>query len=308
MHLNESCNFQRAKKYCPDGTSYQVKDKEISEAHVVFLIRDASGSVQFKLPKWELGTASTEWTLAPEDLSSYQKITFPQELFDLSPNNRNLLVGSDFSKVTATPTISISNGVATMTGAIGVQNKIQLTLSNYALQNMCGKEIVGSMYGAGTNIAYGTTNPWIGAEIVINYDDGSGDYFNVWGDKLFPSGTSAWSKNEKAYQVNDTSPASFLGGTWMRQTDRFLYCSTPEEMANGTYYGGSKTKTISQDNLPNVGLYTHGYYTVDNNLDGSTVAPLIGLSRKRTAGSAKFGTTMTSQVLSVIKLLILQLV
>ena len=183
--------------------TFQVKDKDVYGAWLSLCIRDFSGTIQYKLPKLEIGVASTEWTLAPEDLSSYQKITFSQELFDLSPNNRNLLVDSDFSKVTATSTISISNGVATMTGAIGVQNKIQLTLSNYALQNMCGKEIVGSMYGAGTNIAYGTTNPWIGAELVINYDDGSGDYFNVWGDKLFPSGTSAWSKNEKAYQVKD---------------------------------------------------------------------------------------------------------
>ncbi|MCI1951913.1 MAG: hypothetical protein LKJ50_04720 [Clostridiales bacterium] len=70
---------------------------------------------------------------------------------------------------------------------------------------------------------------------------------------------------------NNVSPASFLGGTWMRQEDRFLYGSTQNEMKNGTYYGGSKTKTISQDNLPNVGLYTRGYHTVDNNLDGSTV-------------------------------------
>lgn len=142
-------------------------------------------------------------TPSPSNVRPIHGVKYIEKWAGLSPDNRNLLIGSDFSKVTTTSTISISNGVATMTGAIGVQNKIQLTLSNYALQNMCGQEIVGSMYGAGTNIAYGTTNPWIGAELVINYDDGSGDYFNVWGDKLFPSGTSAWSKNEKAYQVKD---------------------------------------------------------------------------------------------------------
>ncbi|MCI1951456.1 MAG: siphovirus ReqiPepy6 Gp37-like family protein [Clostridiales bacterium] len=81
---------------------------------------------------------------------------------------------------------------------------------------------------------------------------------------VFPVGTYYIS-------FNNVSPASFLGGTWMRQEDVFLYGSTQNEMKNGTYYGGSKTKTILQDNLPNVGLYTHGYYTVDNNHDGSTV-------------------------------------
>jgi hypothetical protein len=142
-------------------------------------------------------------TPSPSNVRPIHGVKYIEKWAGLSPDNRNLLIDSDFSKVTATSTISISNGVATMTGAIGVKNTILLKLSDYALQNMRGKVITGSMYGAGTDIAYGTTNPWIGAELVINYDDGSGDYFNVWGDKLFPSGTSAWSKNEKAYQVKD---------------------------------------------------------------------------------------------------------
>lgn len=73
--------------------------------------------------------------------------------------------------------------------------------------------------------------------------------------------------------TKSTSPASKYGGTWQSLGGKFLFAaySDPKSIYYGGKTGGSTTKTISQDNLPNVGIYTHGYYTVDNNLDGSTV-------------------------------------
>ena len=73
--------------------------------------------------------------------------------------------------------------------------------------------------------------------------------------------------------TKSTSPASKYGGTWQSLGGKFLFAaySDPKSIYYGGKTGGSTAKTISQDNLPNVGLYTHGYYTVDNNHDGSTV-------------------------------------
>jgi hypothetical protein len=69
-----------------------------------------------------------------------------------------------------------------------------------------------------------------------------------------------------------TSPASKYGGTWQALGGKFLFAAynDPNSLYYGGKTGGSTTKTISQDNLPNIGIYTHGYYTVDNNHDGST--------------------------------------
>jgi hypothetical protein len=73
--------------------------------------------------------------------------------------------------------------------------------------------------------------------------------------------------------TKSTSPASKYGGTWQSLGGKFLFAaySDPKSAYYGGKTGGNTAKTISQDNLPNVGLYTHGYYTVDNNHDGSTV-------------------------------------
>ena len=79
---------------------------------------------------------------------------------------------------------------------------------------------------------------------------------------VFPVGT---------YYISfkNVSPASFLGGTWMRQEDRFLYGSTQNEMKKGTYYGGSKTVTLTESNIPTMGVRFNGYRDVDANFDGN---------------------------------------
>ena len=78
------------------------------------------------------------------------------------------------------------------------------------------------------------------------------DQMQATASKLYPVGSVYIS-------FNSTDPSTLFGGTWTRLKDRFLLASGDAYAPNTT--GGSATKTITTDNLPN---HTHSCDTVGN--------------------------------------------
>ena len=78
------------------------------------------------------------------------------------------------------------------------------------------------------------------------------DQMQATASKLYPVGSVYIS-------FNSTDPSTLFGGTWTRLKDRFLLASGDSYAPNTT--GGSATKNITVDNLPN---HTHSCSTVGN--------------------------------------------
>jgi hypothetical protein len=68
--------------------------------------------------------------------------------------------------------------------------------------------------------------------------------------------------------VDKTSPASLFGGTWQQIKDVFLLAAGDTYAAGST--GGSATVTLTESNIPTMGVRFNGYRDVDANFDGNT--------------------------------------
>ena len=66
-------------------------------------------------------------------------------------------------------------------------------------------------------------------------------------DYIYPVGSIYMS-------ANNVNPGTFLGGTWTQITDKFLLAAGSTYTAGNT--GGSATKTIAKENIPNYTLYS----------------------------------------------------
>lgn len=66
-------------------------------------------------------------------------------------------------------------------------------------------------------------------------------------DKTYPVGSIYMS-------VNNTSPSTLFGGTWVQLTDTFLYASNTADTNSTTSTDGEATHTLSSDEMPS---HTH---------------------------------------------------
>ena len=109
----------------------------------------------------------------------------------------------------------------------------------------------------------------------------SGENATSWANKFFPVGSIYMS-------VNNTSPASFLGGTWEQIKDRFLL-GAGDTYTNGDT-GGEATHTLTVDEMPSHnhafmsagtgGTYTDSYkqvWTATGGSDGNGIPSNLSL-------------------------------
>lgn len=71
--------------------------------------------------------------------------------------------------------------------------------------------------------------------------------------------------------TKSTSPASKYGGTWQSLGGKFLFAaySDPNSIYYGGKTGGSTTVTLTESNIPTMGVRFNGYRDVDANFDGN---------------------------------------
>lgn len=89
--------------------------------------------------------------------------------------NRNYIMGA--------------NTTYSWNGVLATTNFINLTLDGDALADLSGKTISLSLSYETTNLVRGTTNPWMGMELTVTYNDGTIGYLDCMGGNP-PTGTS----------------------------------------------------------------------------------------------------------------------
>lgn len=90
-----------------------------------------------------------------------------------------------------------------------------LTLDAAAVASLNQKQITISLSYNLTGITYGTTNPWIGMELTVNYSDGTHDYVDAGGGtKLGTANTNGWVTTASTYQVSAAKTVSSLSLIW----------------------------------------------------------------------------------------------
>lgn len=91
-------------------------------------------------------------------------------------------------------------------------------------------------------------------------------------DYIYPVGTIYWN-------YSHVSPASFLGGTWTRISETFLWAAGSNGTIGGT--GGAKTVTLTKENIP-----PHGHYVAvgGGTTDYGTTRTVIANFNRVTAG------------------------
>lgn len=84
--------------------------------------------------------------------------------------------------------------------------------------------------------------------------------------------------------VNNVSPATFLGGTWERIQDTFLWCAGSKHAAGST--GGEETHTLSVAEIP-----SHTHLIRHNREDNGGYVPANAYAHAVQSGSETNGNT-----------------
>ena len=147
------------------------------------------------------------------------------------------------------------NGVAvvqttgTSTESVMSQNAVTNELASKA--SIDGSNLSSENVTSWSNkLGIGTITTELESKANIDASNLSGENVTSWANKFFPIGSLYMS-------VNNTSPASFLGGTWEQIKDKFLL-SSGDTYTNGST-GGETTHTLTVNEMP---AHTHNLRTV----------------------------------------------
>ena len=121
----------------------------------------------------------------------------------------------------------------TMTGSVGTTSGVSfaMPITDYGLKHLRNAELTFSMdYIIDSAITYGTTSPWIGAQLYVKRDTDSGgdtEYFQWYGNKTFPEEVmTEWKRHSTTWKISDYDVASAGILFFMRDaggTVRFRY-------------------------------------------------------------------------------------
>lgn len=140
-------------------------------------------------------------TKAQIGLGSVENKSSAEILSELEIGGRNLILKSDFSGLSNVPDIwSVENDVAiAYSTAVGVTSNstasIELSVSDYILNCSSQTALLSIEYFVEEEITYGTTSPWVGAQIAFYSGNAVIKAYDWYGNKRFPTAVSTdWSK------------------------------------------------------------------------------------------------------------------
>ena len=140
-------------------------------------------------------------TKAQIGLGSVENKSSAEILSELEIGGRNLILKSDFSGLSNVPDIwSVENDVAiAYSTAVGVTSNstvsIELSVSDYILNCSSQTALLSIEYFVEEEITYGTTSPWVGAQIAFYSGNAVIKAYDWYGNKRFPAAVSTdWSK------------------------------------------------------------------------------------------------------------------
>ena len=155
--------------------------------------------------RYKIGDGATTWKNLPWGDQNIQ-----EKFDDLEIGGRNLLLNSEFKKISNHGIFSFSDGVITINSSEFGKNDYNtrhiINLSDYSSECMKNKEITVSFeYYIESEITYGTTAPWVGAQIAIfKKSSGTDQWLTIFGGKNFPTSfTGNWVKASRTFKVMD---------------------------------------------------------------------------------------------------------
>lgn len=153
-----------------------------------------------------------------------------------------MVLNSDFNKCTTTGIVTVSGDEiifdSTALGSTASPYTVNLGLSAFALTNIRGKQITMSMeYKVERPIVFGTTNPWVGAQLTLGRNTttgGSNQLANLLGAKTIPTAmTDKWEKVVVTFKATDYDASSAGLKFWFRDaTGRVRFRHPKVEIGN----------------------------------------------------------------------------
>ena len=182
-------------------------------------------------------------TNAPQDTTSGWLFDSVGHLYSINGgDDTNLLLEyyTNFRGPAGINGVAVVQTTGTSTESVMSQNAVTIELdskANLDASNLSSENVISWSNKLGID----TLTTELTDKANLDASNLSNENLTSWANKFFPVGSIYMS-------VNNTSPASFLGGTWEQIKDRFLL-SAGDTYTNGDI-GGEATHTLTIDEMP----------------------------------------------------------
>lgn len=172
-------------------------------------IKGKNGYLILNTATGDLDINATTLKIGSKTVASNEDVT--DAINNVEIGGRNYILDSAFSKYTPDGSNITKDGeIVTFNGG-DPKNYLSRTFSSSFKSSARGKKLALSMdIKVNKEIAFGTTNPWIGFEVSITYTDGTQSWLDLLGDKRMPTEVADWKRYTSIVAVKDTEIKSIF--------------------------------------------------------------------------------------------------
>lgn len=172
-------------------------------------IKGKNGYLILNTATGDLDINATTLKIGSKTVASNEDVT--DAINNVEIGGRNYMLDSAFSKYTPDGSNITKDGeIVTFNGG-DPKNYLSRTFSSSFKSSARGKKLALSMdIKVNEEIAFGTTNPWIGFEVSITYTDGTQSCLDLLGGKRMPTEVADWKRYTSIVAVKDTEIKSIF--------------------------------------------------------------------------------------------------
>lgn len=172
-------------------------------------IKGKNGYLILNTATGDLDINATTLKIGSKTVASNEDVT--DAINNIEIGGRNYMLDSAFSKYTPDGSNITKDGeIVTFNGG-DPKNYLSRTFSSSFKSSARGKKLALSMdIKVNEEIAFGTTNPWIGFEVLITYTDGTQSWLDLLGGKRMPTEVADWKRYTSIVAVKDTEIKSIF--------------------------------------------------------------------------------------------------
>lgn len=172
-------------------------------------IKGKNGYLILNTATGDLDINATTLKIGSKTVASNEDVT--DAINNVEIGGRNYMLDSAFSKYTPDGSNITKDGeIVTFNGG-DPKNYLSRTFSSSFKSSARGKKLALSMdIKVNEEIAFGTTNPWIGFEVLITYTDGTQSWLDLLGGKRMPTEVADWKRYTSIVAVKDTEIKSIF--------------------------------------------------------------------------------------------------
>lgn len=165
-------------------------------------LKGKNGSIDFNTVTGDLTIDASSLKIGSKTVASNEDVT--NAINNIEVGGRNYMLDSAFSKYTPDGSNITKDGEIVTFNGSDPKNSIGRKFSDDFKSSVQGKKLALSMdIKVNEEIAFGTTNPWIGFEISVNYTDDTHDWLDLLGGKRLPTGVADWKRYTSIVAVKD---------------------------------------------------------------------------------------------------------